>query len=196
MIVGNGSVDRQHVAAIDAADLVVRFNDCRSTSTSGMRTDVVAVCNTGRPARSMLGSDTWSMHPAVAAASEIWCVRDPKRFAAMKRLLAVVHPELDDFCDDGTQGFEQFCCLSGKRCLVISEATHDRVDDALREFNPAPYIVPSSGMIVIASVLDMFATDEITIAGFGHQGWEHHPFAAERRLVDHYVAQGRLSRLS
>ncbi len=195
MIVGNGAVDCRYAPIIESADLVVRFNDCRSTGASGLRTDVVAVCNTGRPAKSMLGSDVWRSHPAVAQAEEIWCVRDPRKFAAMKPLIAVLHPELDDFCDDGTQAFNAFCLESGKRCFVIDERTHDWVDDVLQSYHPAPYVVPSSGIIVIASVLDRYPNATVTIVGFGHEGWEYHPFAAERRLVDDYVTLGKLRRL-
>lgn len=38
---------------IDLSDIVIRFNDCRSMGAGGSRTDVVAVCNTGRPGREM-----------------------------------------------------------------------------------------------------------------------------------------------
>jgi hypothetical protein len=196
MIVGNGEVEEGGAAVIDAADVVIRFNDCRSYGAGGTRTDVVAVCNTGRPARAMLGSADWRTHPAVVSASEIWSVRDPEKFAAMRAPLAVSHPDLDDFCDDYTSQFNAFCVDAGKTHVVVEKMIHDAVDEALGVFHPAPYVVPSSGMIVIGEVLDKFPDDEVTLAGFGHVGWEWHPFAAERQLVDAYVAAGRLTRLA
>ena len=33
------------------------------------------------------------------------------------------------------------------------------------------------------------------LAGFGHAGWEWHPFAAERRYVDDLISKGQLVRL-
>lgn len=51
-------------------------------------------------------------------------------------------------------------------------------------------------MIVIGNVLDRFAEADVTLAGFGHEGWEWHPFAAERKLIDSYCATGRVRRLS
>jgi hypothetical protein len=33
------------------------------------------------------------------------------------------------------------------------------------------------------------------LAGFGHAGWEWHPFATERRYVDDLISKGRLLRL-
>lgn len=196
MIVGNGEVGEGGAAVIDAADFVIRFNDCRSYGAGGTRTDAVAVCNTGRPAKAMLGSAEWHAHPAVVSAPEIWSVRDPEKFAAMRAPLALSHPELDDFCDDYTSQFNAFCEQAGKKHVVVDKMIHDAVDAALGTFDPAPYVVPSSGMIVIAQVLETHPDDDIVLAGFGHAGWEWHPFAAEKRLVDAFAAAGRLRRLN
>ncbi|MBY3194725.1 glycosyltransferase family 29 protein [Rhizobium laguerreae] len=195
MIVGNGEVGDGISGIIDAADFVIRFNDCRSYGAGGSRTDAVAVCNTGRPAKAMLGSREWRAHPGVVSAGEIWSVRDPEKFAAMRAPLAVSHPELDDFCDDYTAEFSAFCADTGKTNVVISKSVHEAVDASLSAFSPAPYVVPSSGMIIIAEVLNTYAEAEATLAGFGHVGWEWHPFSAERQLVDSYIAAGRLKRL-
>jgi hypothetical protein len=195
VIVGNGEVGEGQAGIIDAADFVIRFNDCRSYRTGGSRTDAVAVCNTGRPAKAMLGSPEWRAHPGVVSTREIWSVRDPEKFAAMRAPLAVSHPDLDDFCDDYTDAFAAFCAETGKAHMVIGKTVHEAVDASLSAFEPAPYVVPSSGMIVTAEVLDKYAEAEVMLAGFGHVGWEWHPFAAERQLVDTYVAAGRLTRL-
>ncbi|EJT04607.1 hypothetical protein [Rhizobium sp. CCGE 510] len=196
MIVGNGDVGEGMAGVIDAADFVIRFNDCRSYGAGGSRTDAVAVCNTGRPAKAMLGSKEWRAHAGVVSASEIWSVRDPEKFVAMRAPLAVSHPELDDFCDDYTDEFTAFCADTGKAHVVIGKSVHEAVDASLSAFAPAPYVVPSSGMIVIAALLNSYADAEVTLAGFGHVGWEWHPFAAERQLVDAYITAGRLKRLS
>jgi hypothetical protein len=195
VIAGNGEIASGDGRWIDTADLVIRFNDCRSTAAGGSRTDVVAVCNTGRPAKWMLSSKEWRTHPAVQAASEIWSIRDPRKFAAMRAPLAKTHPELDDFCDDYTAGYEAFAARTGKRHLVIDQAVHNAVDNALSVYRPAPYVVPSSGMIVIGYVLEAYPKAEVVLAGFGHHGWEWHPFAAERQLIEAHVAAGRLARI-
>lgn len=196
VIVGNGDVAPAAGEAIEAADIVVRFNDCRSTSTSGLRTHAVAVCNTGRPAKAMLSSADWRDHPAVKAASAIWSVRDPRFFAALRAPLGLSHPELDDFCDDYTDQFDAFAAATDKRHVVIDQSIHRAVDTALAAYAPAPYVVPSSGMIVIADVLAKNPEADVAIAGFGHVGWEWHPFAAERSLLNSYIAAGRLTRLA
>jgi hypothetical protein len=195
VIVGNGEISERAAGEIDAADLVVRFNDCRSTKAGGTKTDIVAVCNTGRPAAWMLSAPEWRGNPAVLAASAIWCVRDPEKFADMKAPLAISHPELDDFCDDYTGEFAAFAAETGKGFAIIDRSTHEATDDALAAFDPDAYVVPSSGLIVIAEMLRRYPNDDLGIAGFGHVGWDGHPFAAEKRLVDAYVASGRLRRI-
>lgn len=195
IVVGNGPIAEAAVPEIATADLVIRFNECRSYDASPGRTDVVAVCNTGRPAKAMLGSEAWREHPAVREASAIWSVRDPEKFAALRPQLAISHPELDDLCDDYTSQFNDFCAEAGKAHVVVDKLIHEAVDVALSAYDPAPYVVPSSGMIVIAEVLDKYPGADVALAGFGHTGWEWHPFAAERRLVDRYVSEGRLRRI-
>lgn len=197
MIVGNGPVPDGASAAIDAADIVVRFNDCRSVVSGGQKTDIVAVCNTGRPGLAMLGGGRWKTSAPVRQAREIWCVRTGAKFAGMRAGLAETHPDLDDFCDDYTVGFESFSRSTGRRFRVVPAAVHEQVDRDLARFSPDRYVVPSSGMIVIADILSHLAMpdDDVVLAGFGHSGWQWHPFAAERRHVDALAASGRLRRL-
>jgi len=196
VIVGNGDIPEGVAEAIDGADLVIRFNDCRSAGRGGLRTDVVAVCNTGRPALAMLGGG-WPSLEAVQQARAIWCVRAPEKFSAMRARLAASHSDLDDFCDDHTLGFETFARLTGRALRIVPQAVHDRLDGALSADAPAPYVVPSSGLVVVADVLENLAEagDDVSLAGFGHQGWPGHPFAAERRWVEARIDEGRLRRL-
>lgn len=198
MIVGNGDIADGQAARIDAADIVIRFNFCRSYGAGGTRTSIVAVCNTGRPAAAMLGGHEWKSHPAVVGAGEIWCTRNPARFAALRAPLALSHPDLDDFCDDYTDGFRMQAASAGQGFTQLSAETHAALDKALTSIGADPYVVPSSGLLVIAHVLEQFArpADRVFIAGFGHEGWEWHPFAAEKMLVDRMASTGRLTRLA
>jgi hypothetical protein len=198
MIVGNGEIPEGAAEVIDLADLVIRFNDCRSIGAGGSRTDIVAVCNTGRPAKAMTSSDQWRQSDPVRQASSIWSVRNPEKFLAMRPGIVEAHPELEDFCDDYSADFEAFALSSGKEHVVLPAVVHDKLDDALRVFATEPYVCPSSGLIAIAHILDTTVPDRdrIMIAGFGHTGWDGHPFAAEKQLVDAFEAEGRLTRIS
>lgn len=197
MIVGNGPVHEGAAPLIDAADLVIRFNGSRNFGSAGRKTDIIAVCNTGRPGAAMLADPAWRDSEAVSRTAEIWSVRDPDKFADLKPHLAISHPELDDFCDDYTDGFEAFATAKGKRHRIISRAVHEALDKTLMALDAEPYVVPSSGMVVIQALLldPAHAKDTILLAGFGHSGWDGHPFEAERRLVDQHIASGRIMRL-
>lgn len=197
MIVGNGPAVEAAAPVIDAADLVIRFNDCRSRGAAGEKTDIVAVCNTGRPALAMLGGGAWKTNAAVRQAREIWCVRSKEKFRELRPEIEQRHPDLDDLCDDHTDGFRIFAAATGRSFHTVPASTHEGVDAGLKSFDPGDYVVPSSGLIVIAEVLANWQQpgDRVVLAGFGHAGWEWHPFGAERRYVDALVATGRLERL-
>jgi hypothetical protein len=196
MIVGNGDIDASLARTIDAADIVMRFNDCRSVGNGGAKTDIVAVCNTGRPGKKMTEGPDWKTNPSVQAASAIWCIRDPRKFAAMYASIIAAHPDLDDFCDDYTDGFRAFADETGKAFHLIPAATHERLDAELAAYAPAPYVVPSTGLIAIAEFLAHFRKpgDRVHLAGFGHQGWEWHPWEAERRWVGTRLEEGELEK--
>lgn len=196
MIVGNGPIGALAAAGIAGAAYVIRFNDCRSFPEARGRTDVVAVCNTGRPGLAMLSRPSWRRHPAIRDASEIWSVRDPQKFAEMRGPLSASHPDLHDFCDDHTNGFAAFAAETGKVHRILARSIHEHVDAQLAAFDPPPYIVPSSGAVVIAAALQWFPDHAVALAGFTHQGSDCHPFSAERRFVDALVAAGRLHRVS
>lgn len=197
MIVGNGEIAHEVAPVIDRADMVIRFNGARNFEMAGNRTDVVAVCNTGRPARAMLQDQAWRDSVPVRDCAAIWSVRDPQKFREIKPDVLADFPDLVDFFDDYTEDFDSFSRQSGKAHNVLSAQVQDGVEEELKAYHPARYVVPSSGMVVMAHVLHdpAFAGDEIAFAGFSHQGWDGHPFDAERQLVDAYVTSGRLTRL-
>lgn len=198
VIVGNGDVDEGLADFIDAADLVMRFNDCRSAGPGGGRTDIVTVCNTGRPGKAMTEGSGWAGNKSVWLASSVWCVRDPAKFKAMRPEILQNHPELDDFCDDYTDRFADYARQNGKGFHIIPAATHEALDGALAARRPEPYVVPSTGAVAIAEFLAHYRKpdDRIFLAGFGHQGWDGHPWEAEKAWMEDLIQRGLLARLS
>lgn len=198
IIVGNGEIGDTLAEIIDAADLVMRFNDCRSVGPGGGRTDIVAVCNTGRPGKAMSEGASWANNRSVWLASSIWCIRDPEKFRRMRPDILRDRPELGDFCDDHTDAFAGHARESGKDFHIVPAATHDALDATLAAHAPASYVVPSTGAVAIAEFLAHFRRpgDEIRIAGFGHQGWDGHPWSAEKAWIDDLVSSGTLARLT
>ncbi len=197
VIMGNGTPERDMRSEVDTADLVIRFNGCRNYGgASGTRSDVVAVCNTGQPASAMLGGG-WADLAPVRSAAVIWGVRSPEAFARRRASVLARRPDLADFFDDRTADFAATAEASGKDFLLFGAVVQDRLDAALASLAEDDYVVPSSGLLTIEHVLGAVATpdDDVAIAGFGHEGWSGHPFAAERRLVDCLERDGRLRRL-
>lgn len=194
MIVGNGEIGEKGRVATAKADFVIRFNECRSYAASPCRTDVVAVCNTGRPGKRMGSDASWRALPAVRDTPEIWSARDPALFRDMRQPLASKHPELDDFCDDYTSLFEVFCTISGKKHVIINREIHALADDAITAFSSSAYVVPSTGLVAIVETLRRFPSANIALTGFSHTGWAGHPFSVEKQIVDQYVAEGSLTR--
>ena len=107
------------------------------------------------------------------------------------------HPELDDFCDDYTDGFADYARQNGKDFHIIPAATHEALDRTFATFASEPYVVPSTGAVAIAEFLDHYRRpgDQIFLAGFGHQGWDGHPWAAEKGWVEDLIRKGKLRRL-
>lgn len=197
-IVGNGEFPPGTARLIDRSDIVIRFNDCRSLGLGGTRTDVVAVCNTGRPGREMTEGAEWRESDGVRQAAAIWSVRDPAKFAEMEPDIRARWPELTDFCVDYTAAFAAIARAGGKSHVVIHREVHERLDVALEAYKPEPYVCPSTGLVAIAHVLETVSgeDDEVAIAGFGHQGWSGHPFSAEKQLVETLAVARRLKRIS
>ena len=194
-IFGNGELGAAAALAYDA-DLVIRFNDCRSAGETADRTDIVAVCNTGRPAKILGDDQAWRSSPAMRAASALWCVRNPERFAEMRAPLAESHPELDDFCDDYTETFREIAADNGKQFHVIPRSVHDRLDEAFAGLTDVPYASPSTGILVIEEVIanHLVDGDRILLAGFFHEGWDGHPWDAERKYIQPFEAKGLIER--
>ncbi|WP_349963440.1 glycosyltransferase family 29 protein [Rhizobium sp. ZPR3] len=194
-VIGNGAVDRRYAATIESHDLIIRFNDCRNFEECATRTDVVAVCNIGRAAKKLLSSPDWRNRPCVLEASQIWSTRDPLILPAMKRRLAESHPDLYDLCDDHTNDFGLFCAQTKKQHVVIPQSSYEAVFEELTAYWSGSYVTPSSGVIAISGALARFPNATITLAGFGHEGWEGHPFSAEKLLVDIWCQTTRVRRL-
>jgi hypothetical protein len=197
MIIGNGAIGEGVAELANASDMVVRFNLCSSYSDKDQRCDVIALCNTGRPGKAMAQSLEWRAHPAFRSAREIWSVRDGWKFQEMKPEVLARYPELDDFFEDFADEFAAIAKTEGKEHQVLSRDLHEALDAEIAQLTDEPYVCPSSGLVAIAQILNTIkqAGDRVLIAGFTHQGWALHPFDAEKRLIDGWVAKGDLTRV-
>lgn len=181
-IVGNGPVESFQSGEIDAHDLVVRFNGCRNYGVSGHRTDYLVLANTGEPAR-QFAFDPLGLHAqAVEAAGRILLARPPDLVAS----------ELRRFPDDREywETFDQdlISRIRHKRWAYMRANVYRKSRAVLRLYGAKKADQPSTGILAIFHIAQQLRRrmlpSSITLYGFTHQGWDRHPWNAERQLID------------
>jgi hypothetical protein len=181
-IVGNGPIDPLHADEIDAHDLVVRFNGCRNYGMSGHRTDYLVLTNTGEPARQFAYDPLALNAHAVEAAGRILLARPPNLVAS----------ELRRFPDD-REYWETFDPdligrIRHKRWAYMRANIYRRARAVLRLYGAKKSDQPSTGILAIFHIAQQLRRQmrhsSITLYGFTHQGWDRHPWNAERQLID------------
>jgi hypothetical protein len=183
-IVGNAPDCRDHSAAIDGADRVVRFNNAAGfAGRSGVRLDWLALVNRGGQMREWLDDPGFLDRPVIRAARTFlfpFPALPPERAgtgdgacwtqAARSRLSALTAP---------IHILPTSLHQDGARLLAA---------DAEQRPNP------STGFLVTLAILRDRnpGAPPIDVYGFGFSGWPGHPWAAERHW---FAAQERLGRL-
>lgn len=183
-MVGNGPVDSSQSVEIDSHDVVVRFNGCRNFGASGSRTNYLVLTNTGEPAR-QFASDPIALNiDAVQAANRVLLARSPK----------LVMSELQKFPDDREiwETFDRELIahrIGHKPWGYMPARTYQKARDALIRYGAKKSDQPSTGILALFWFASAFrrrlSPSLITLYGFTHQGWDRHPWDAERALIDH-----------
>lgn len=184
-LVGNGPTgDLNQI--IDSADIVIRMNKALGFGkTTGTKTDILVLVNTGTPGQELLSARGVRANPAFAEAKEIRLPVCPMR-AAERR---AAHPERSGELTD----FSHFTKLPIYKGKIISTVPRD-LTAALEAKLGSP--MPSTGMIMTEQlVMNRQPGDVIHLCGFGHEGWDGHPWAKEKALTDSYVEQGFIVRV-
>jgi hypothetical protein len=179
-LVGNGAVDCRHAVDIDRHDFVVRFNGCQHYGSTGLKTDVLVLVNTG-PQGYRLATTPEAINPrALASAKQIYFPKSP----GLVRELAVLHPE----------DVENWTDHSGALMKRIGARPHRFLDDG--NFWDAQYLLeqsgatkrhePSTGMLMLSAIHRQrkLRRYTVTLYGFSHEGWIGHAWDAERVVVD------------
>jgi hypothetical protein len=198
VIVGNAPLGYDYSALVDTADVVVRLNDCkRNLGRSGTKTTILCVNNTGVPARGYIAQAPVLTNPLCRGVDEFWFPRDSSTHRAW---VSRIRPNRDDEYEDLTDGIVAANRLQGKTLVRCSAAMNDALFTALQTIERGDGIpdgsfeCPSTGMLAIAwSLMDpRFHAHRVVLVGFRFEGWEYHPWRAERRLVEEHVRSGRV----
>lgn len=183
-IVGNAPDMRDRSAAIDAAEIVVRFNNAAGfTERTGSRLDWLALVNRGGQMREWLDDPGFLDRPAIRAA---------RTFLFPFPGLPPERAGTGDGACWTNEARDRLAPLAAP-IHILSDTLHAegaRLLAADTEGSPNP----STGFLVTLAILRARAPDAppVEAYGFGFSGWPGHPWEAERRW---FIGQSRANRL-
>jgi hypothetical protein len=198
VIVGNAPLGYDYSGLVDAADVVVRLNDCkRYLGRSGTKTTILCVNNSGVPARGYIAQTPLLTNPLCGGVGEFWFPRDMHTHL---RWVRRVRHDRDHEYQDLTDGIVAANRLFTKTLVRGSAAMNDALYTTLQTIERAngvpdrSFECPSTGALAMAWALadPRFREHRVVLVGFRFEGWEGHPWRAERQWVDEHVRSGRV----
>ncbi|HET6390997.1 hypothetical protein [Hyphomicrobium sp.] len=182
-IVGNGPIDCSQALEIDSHDVVVRFNGCRNFGASGYRTDYLVLTNTGEPARQFAFDPHALNAHALKAAGSILLARPPDLVAREVRKFPRDREYWETFDRELVENRIGHKHWSYMRASIYREARATLIRYGAKKSDQ-----PSTGMLALFYLARNFRkrlrSSALTLYGFTHQGWDRHPWNAERALID------------
>jgi hypothetical protein len=190
-LVGNGVVDSSAGNVIDAHDLVVRFNACTSCGSAGERTGVIVLANAGHPGRAFASGETPINAGALRSDPCFWLAKPPlihsierRRHRAYKVLVARKPWYYPHTWDDYTDAIVER--IGSRPWSCIEALTYWQAMGALVVRGASSLQMPSSGMLALFHIRRRLWPARVTLFGFSHQGWDGHPWEAERAQVSEW----------
>jgi hypothetical protein len=195
VLVGNAPVTRDHGPMVDAADLVVRFNEPATWANgTGRRFDVWVIAN-GRAGSNLAARRPFAEAPYRDLPSEIWFPVSTEVHAELRQRFpngflkpASEHDTADDILS--ANGL-------GQPARHLGADNYRRAFALLRDVDPhlQPTRVPSAGFVTAVHFLESRPEAALTLVGFTFRGWPVHPWAVEEVFVRRAAEAGRLTLL-
>ena len=194
-IVGNGPIAGDMSATIDAADFVVRFNEPKTAiGVSGSKTDILFLCNAGKPMQRRLADPNFLTSAIMKDAKEVILAYHPliiSRYFPKPNILSRAKGRREDWT------LATILALGnvGKTNIVLQAdfyyegcRTLGLPEDKLGK------VFPSTGFFGIYYILNRFPAAEwdISVCGFSWTGWKKHAWGDERKWIEEKVQQGLL----
>lgn len=174
-MVGNGDVPQYYSQKIDANDMVIRFNTCANYGNSGVRTDALVLVNFGESGRRLAWEDCIDPD-ALASAREFWIPNPPSILPEDRRR----HP-----CEDYTA--DLIARRIGERPWKYLHAdAYWEAQAALARLGASRCTRVSTGMQTLFHMRRFIPSSLVTLYGFSHEGWDGHPWEAERKQIDQW----------
>jgi len=184
---------------VDAADTVVRMNDCKnSVGRSGRKTSILCINNCGAPARRYVDGAILRKIPICVEAREIWIPRESevhRKHAARHQESAMLRES-----DDLTSAILKANGLADRVVVRLTAALNEQMFEAIQQARRRhaiadPAWMPSTGLLTVAGVLSdpRFSAYHVHLVGYRFQGWAGHPWRAERTILAEQERNGRLT---
>ena len=188
VLLGNGKIKPSKSFA--DADCVVQFNHCRHIDRVPPAAQRwVFLSNTGSPMqRNVEILCAMPDHPALQDAVMMQA-RNPAFYRLKRAWLRLrLSPHWQDFTpSDAGAALAAFWSVK-----TMNFGASLGLDRLLRARGMAAHMMPSTGMIAFDWVrAQMRPEDLLRIEGFGWQGWEGHPWAIERAMMQAFLARQR-----
>lgn len=195
-IVGNGPVGAGSGAAIDAADVVIRFNEpWQLPDEIGSKTDILFLVNSGKSMQARLANDLYLDSKLFREAKEIILPYHPSVIAKYHRrpnLLSWLKGRRADWTWQTIEALGK----RGKPVTVLPASSYEKSCEELGiPRTQMQKLFPSTGFIAIRYALDRFLSPEwhVELHGFGWTGWKRHDWERERSWVRRKIEEGALS---
>jgi hypothetical protein len=194
-IVGNGPITGDMSPRIDGSDFVVRFNEPKaSAGMSGTKTDILFLCNAGKPMQRRLEDSSFLTSAIMKDAGQVILAYHPiiiDRYFPKPNALSRLKGRREDWT------FATIMALGaiGKTSTVFPASFYM---EGCRELglpqDKMGIVFPSTGYFGIFHILRHFSPAEWTISlcGFSWEGWKRHAWADEREWVEDKVRRGLL----
>ncbi|GAA5625605.1 MULTISPECIES: glycosyltransferase family 29 protein [Brucella] len=197
-IVGNGPLDRDLSSEIDAADLVLRFNEPRvSLGMSGTKTDMLMLATSSKQMEQWIKDPTFINSEIVRNTPEVLFAFHPsiiKRFHHHPNFLSRLKGRRADWTNQAIDYFGR----AGKKIRIMPSQDYFAVCEELGiGADRMKTVFPSTGFFGIWLVLRKYSLPDwdVKICGFSWEGWKRHDWAAERKWIEEKIAAGDLHKV-
>lgn len=185
LILGNGPIEGDHAATIDAFDRVVRFNFCAHMPTHlGVKCTDLWLVGRGRHALSLLQSSIETQLPDLKSVM----ITNPEPNPLGQLFFKLIQRQ--EKIDHSKRLYAKFSMASEHQRLTST--TRKMLLNELLELGKPQYKpkCPSSGLLAINHFLKDH--QQVHIAGFGFKGWKRHPWQQEQKYVKQLIDDNRV----
>jgi hypothetical protein len=176
-LVGNGPITEDYRSFISEHEIVVRMNLCANLDKTGDKTDFIALVNSGRSVM-VIFDNAEALEPARRNCKKIWIVRHTSVVASLKKNFFYNK-------DDPYEGRDFSFRIARKFAPTPCEMFEANIwEDASRIIlaHGGDNKQPSTGLLTFLRLQELYPGKIVNLFGFTHEGWEGHPWDAEKKF--------------